>query len=89
MKPFFRDNMCMEDTKQELFFETRFLVSFVKNQLLTFTVPTYSCPTYSINKFNHFLSHSISCSASFNSNLSHFQIKHNSTFYPAIYSHGG
>ncbi len=91
MKPFFRDNMCMGNTKHELFFETRFLVSFIKNQMLTLTVSSYS-----INKFNYFLSQSPSFSASnkiklspsqTNSSLS--QIRYSSGLYPAIYFLGG
>ncbi len=39
MKPSFRDNMCMGNIKEELFFETLFLISLIKKQLLMFTVP--------------------------------------------------
>ncbi|EKF85138.1 hypothetical protein A994_09663 [Methanobacterium formicicum DSM 3637] len=59
MKPFFMDNMYRGNNKQELFFETRFLVCFIENHLLNFTVPSYS-----INQFDYFLSQSPSFSAS-------------------------
>jgi hypothetical protein len=91
MKPFFRDNMCMGNTKQELFFETGFLVCFIENHLLNFTVPSYS-----INQFDYFLSQSPSFSASNKSKLSPSQtssslsqIKDISGLYPAIYFLGG
>jgi hypothetical protein len=81
MKPFFRDNMGMGNAKQELFFETRFLISLIKNQMLTFTASFYS-----INKFNYFLSHSPSFSASNKSSSSPFKTVHSSGLYPAVYS---
>jgi len=91
MKPFFRDNMCRENSKQELFFETRFLVCFIGNHLLNFTAPSYS-----INKFNYFLSQSLSLYASNKSksspsqtSLSPSQIMYSSGLYPAIYFIGG
>ena len=91
MKPFFRDNMCMGNTKQELFFETCFLVNFIKNQMLNFTVSSYS-----INKFNYFLSQSPSFSASnkiksspSQTSSSPSQIRYSSGLYPAIYFLGG
>ncbi len=55
MKPFFRDNMCMGNTKQELFFETRFLVCFIENHLLNFSFPSFQLTNLIIFYHNHHL----------------------------------
>ncbi len=59
MKPIFRDNMCMGNIKEELFFEKLFLVSLIKKQLLMFTIPLGSITHCSITNFNYLLSHSL------------------------------
>nr|WP_319373093.1 hypothetical protein [uncultured Methanobacterium sp.] len=53
MKPIFRDNMCMGNIKEELFFETLFLISLIKKQLLMFTIPLGSITHCSITNFNY------------------------------------
>jgi len=80
MKPIFRDNMCRENIKQELFFEKLFLVSLIQKQLLMFTVKLGSITHCSITNFNYLLSQSLPCFTSTNSSTPYFQIKHRPAF---------
>lgn len=87
MKPSFRDNMCMGNIKEELFFETLFLISLIKKQLLMFTVPLGSITPCSITNFNYLLLHSIPCFTSTNSFTPYFQIKHRPAFNSTMHIH--
>jgi hypothetical protein len=87
MKPIFRDNMCMGNIKEELFFETLFLVGLIKKQLLIFTVQLGSITQCSITNFNCLLSHSRPYFTSTNIFTPYFQIKHSSAFNSTMHPH--
>lgn len=46
MKPIFRDNMCMGNIKEELFFETLFLITYKKTVTDIYSSTLFNYPLF-------------------------------------------